>query len=540
MADRDPNRFACPEEAALVRHILESSEEERQLLARRTQTAQAEFSKAEAAYLAAQAAYTTANDFLVQSRARQSAVDDEVRRHRGLLHPIRRLPEDVLRLLFSTTVDSTSPLGDYSSALAEANLLAFRLAAVCRRWRATALSLRSIWQFVYLELGCHGRAQKSAEVALALLRLCYNRSGRETTSGLHVCVELGQGVAANERYSAVFNKLRLLLSHHVKSLTIMADNAFKDFYAPNLTSLFSATALVLEELTINSLECTIQWAPTPPHDEQPMFFPHCPNLTAVNLGNLQTTYFATKPDAAPNVRDGHFWVDRPGKMHLGDLLAAASCYPNMQTLKIGAYHIVERSNTSPLTTVTLPKVREVEIALEDGAVHELGRWLELPALEKAQFCNDGRAQHPDAQANIVTLIERSLRHVVDLTLDGVWLDNGTGPAVGGLDYLESLTLVGCYFVDDDAFRGKVGIWTRFRMLKSLIIEEAGTEGEFTGETLLELIRTRTAIEAQPATAFAGRIPRLEKVEVTWDDAWLLSDAFVDDWDERFDAARNRL
>jgi hypothetical protein len=55
----------------------------------------------------------------------------------GLLHPIRRCPEDILRLIFESAVDPLDPF-----------LRATTLSHVCQSWRSIALNTVSLWNIV--------------------------------------------------------------------------------------------------------------------------------------------------------------------------------------------------------------------------------------------------------------------------------------------------------------------------------------------------------------------------------------------------------
>ena len=65
----------------------------------------------------------------------------------ALIHPIRRAPDDVLKMIFELTVERLSPT---SPRLRLKVKQALTLASVCGRWRAIALETPRLWNEVYL------------------------------------------------------------------------------------------------------------------------------------------------------------------------------------------------------------------------------------------------------------------------------------------------------------------------------------------------------------------------------------------------------
>jgi F-box-like len=74
------------------------------------------------------------------------SLEEEVEALRGLIHPIRRCPDDVMRIIFESvaTPDSDAEEDDYWGW----DRGAIQLSHVCQRWRDLALSTPLIWSYV--------------------------------------------------------------------------------------------------------------------------------------------------------------------------------------------------------------------------------------------------------------------------------------------------------------------------------------------------------------------------------------------------------
>ncbi|EJD42275.1 hypothetical protein AURDEDRAFT_186069 [Auricularia subglabra TFB-10046 SS5] len=142
MSGLDPNRSAAPAEAALLREQLALDAVAQQDMQQRVSRAKTELHDALHALRVAQEAADSAQFIHDDVTAAQIALGSRVDRARGLLHPIRRLPDDVLSMIFISWCD-----GSYD----EANV-ACLAAAVCARWRRVALELPSIWRVINVDL----------------------------------------------------------------------------------------------------------------------------------------------------------------------------------------------------------------------------------------------------------------------------------------------------------------------------------------------------------------------------------------------------
>ena len=85
---------------------------------------------------AVQSELNVSHDYLVTLEQQLKMFEEEDYRIAGLLHPIRRCPEDILKLIFECAAhDQENQLFDVSTTLSH----------VCRRWRAIALRISSLW-----------------------------------------------------------------------------------------------------------------------------------------------------------------------------------------------------------------------------------------------------------------------------------------------------------------------------------------------------------------------------------------------------------
>ncbi|KZV87562.1 hypothetical protein EXIGLDRAFT_697473 [Exidia glandulosa HHB12029] len=138
MSTLNPNRFAGPAEAALLRDDIAADEAARAALRERAKRAQTALHDANEAVRAAQEAAASAQQSVDHITQLEHIVDERLAVSRGLLHPIRRLPDELLAMIFTLR-----PI--FYSMSRPVPCLPFALAAVCRRWRRVALSTPALW-----------------------------------------------------------------------------------------------------------------------------------------------------------------------------------------------------------------------------------------------------------------------------------------------------------------------------------------------------------------------------------------------------------
>ncbi|EJD43343.1 hypothetical protein AURDEDRAFT_31379, partial [Auricularia subglabra TFB-10046 SS5] len=106
------------------------------------------FTRAEAALREAECVFATARTAYEHARALETLLEDEMRRKRGLLHPVRRVPDEILTMVFAEAVEHTrynrwGSLSEDHVKLAQKLVLA--VSTVCKRWRSVAQSHAPLW-----------------------------------------------------------------------------------------------------------------------------------------------------------------------------------------------------------------------------------------------------------------------------------------------------------------------------------------------------------------------------------------------------------
>ena len=159
----DPNRFASDIEAPSIRARIESESELLDAMAKGVARADQAYDEAQARYneIAARAEqeralFDAAERFRNEKRSQYTAQEEAVSLHRGLLHPLRRVPDDILALVFMQSVSEAwnVAFGEIDFGLEDAiapkiaerrRRLPLDLAAVCRRWRNVMLTTPGTW-----------------------------------------------------------------------------------------------------------------------------------------------------------------------------------------------------------------------------------------------------------------------------------------------------------------------------------------------------------------------------------------------------------
>ncbi|EJD47654.1 hypothetical protein AURDEDRAFT_163110 [Auricularia subglabra TFB-10046 SS5] len=149
MPDLDSNRYAGPDEAALLRDDIASAELAKVDLERQISRAAKGLRDTERALLAAREAHASAESIHADLVALRGPLDQRTLRARGLLHPIRNLPNELLAMIFEEwrqACDSSDP--EWSNPLH----VPLYAGAVCRHWRRVAFNIPQLWSAIELYL----------------------------------------------------------------------------------------------------------------------------------------------------------------------------------------------------------------------------------------------------------------------------------------------------------------------------------------------------------------------------------------------------
>lgn len=146
----DANRYASPAEAELLRDHIAHDEAASAALQPRVARARTAVHETALALQAAQEAAASAQAILQQLTDMEQTLDAQLAVARGLLHPLRRLPDDVLAIIFSHCRGRDGP--DRPVNIWIARWAPFVLAATCRRWRSVASGDPTLWQTIVLDL----------------------------------------------------------------------------------------------------------------------------------------------------------------------------------------------------------------------------------------------------------------------------------------------------------------------------------------------------------------------------------------------------
>lgn len=152
----DPNRYAGPLERTILLDSIQADTACLQTAADRLDHANATLHAAVVARIAAQGAEAAARLVQQRSTTAKHSIEQRLLEARGFLHPVRRLPPEILADIFALWSDGeSSPLCtkwflNFPEKARSLQAMPFTASSVCRRWRAVALDTRYIWSLVVL------------------------------------------------------------------------------------------------------------------------------------------------------------------------------------------------------------------------------------------------------------------------------------------------------------------------------------------------------------------------------------------------------
>jgi F-box-like len=166
------NRVPDARELATLRSIAKSKEELAESIKTRITEAGATYEGAMERYRAQKLVLDsllsevhTAEQFLGVLETQKKILDDEMHGLRGLIHPIRRCPPEVLSNIFAMTITPVLERAYYSSYRWPL-IQAYDILSVCRYWRDVALHCPQLWAVIPICL----------DDGLKKVRACWKRS----------------------------------------------------------------------------------------------------------------------------------------------------------------------------------------------------------------------------------------------------------------------------------------------------------------------------------------------------------------------------
>ncbi|KAJ7117449.1 hypothetical protein C8R44DRAFT_673830 [Mycena epipterygia] len=124
---------------------------------------------------------------LTKLLADRDSLEEKIRDHQGTLSPLRRMPTELLSLIFTFT---------FSSNIREGDAVLWNVGQVCRLWRAIVSSQPSFWTSIILDFGqsvvcrtatkyrLETRLQRSGDLSLDITFTCESRFDEYTAQEL--------------------------------------------------------------------------------------------------------------------------------------------------------------------------------------------------------------------------------------------------------------------------------------------------------------------------------------------------------------------
>ncbi|THU92104.1 hypothetical protein K435DRAFT_967817 [Dendrothele bispora CBS 962.96] len=162
---------------------------------------------------------------------------------RSLLSPIRRLPLEILTLVFLYLC--REPIKEFGISDFDIALPAFDLSQVCAIWREVALNTPAIWSNVLFDLKKRFCFQQKINLSHSLIRLCLERSS-QVPLNLTLSPDFDMDTDS-DRY-ATFHEVLRPTSHRWRSLTISP-------HTDNIASLWSQ---ITDLSSLESLEVAVE------------------------------------------------------------------------------------------------------------------------------------------------------------------------------------------------------------------------------------------------------------------------------------------
>ncbi|KZV87543.1 hypothetical protein EXIGLDRAFT_773536 [Exidia glandulosa HHB12029] len=418
MSALDRNRYAGPAEAALLRADIEAHEATREALIERATRAQSSLHDAERSLRAAQEAHYTAQclfDHVTQLRA---SVEARLNLSRGLMHPIRRLPGEILGMIF--VEGSLSPRT--SGTLYKSPGPPFVLAATCRRWRAVALRTPMMWTQVTYDI-YDVLGGKAAEKRLT--RTLLSHLERSSNCPLDVAIHYSATSSTLGAYlwptiSAVVRQARTF------SFTSSVDVARELSRSLGRTPCTRLTHLIISNIAIPAAD---RAAIIPLALEAPL-------LTTIDCAGTSVQW--EENTACPTVRSVTLTNVHPFSMGSHHLVDVFRVFRTIVHLNVALLDLDSNAFTAVPITVCAEHLETLAIGDLVGPIDlAVAHSFSFPSLRKATICTTQQAAF-DADA-VAAFLHSALRTVTSLKLNFAG-NPGVLQGLRSCHQLEDLTL----------------------------------------------------------------------------------------------------
>ncbi|KZV99019.1 hypothetical protein EXIGLDRAFT_726504 [Exidia glandulosa HHB12029] len=410
----DPNRYAEPHEREALRASIRAATEALDQARRNLDAATAARLEADAAAAARLEAEARESEAKAALKAAQRKFDDDpdLRRQSGLLHPIRRLPAEILGYIFTLAAREWL---NYTSDCARAP---FRIAAVSRRWRDVALRTPSVWRHIRTVLN---EADSTYTQSYRLwFDLAAERSGYRD---IVLVTELYYGPAS----LPALQRLRDLLARNsVTALDLYCHHTVQNFHWDILRTATPVTSLT--SLCISDYQChreLVYGLPTTapnlraitasfPHFDLPLPVPH-----------LSVTYAEIRP---------RLYTFPLGTEHGRNISVVFTAYPNAKTVFVDHPEVAQ-----PFPGILQHDALTSLHIRRTGGFSVLSNGFSFPALRRLTLeVNDRHSHAADETSGSLHLISSGLPALRTLEYDALSDLGVLVPALRTLPLLESL------------------------------------------------------------------------------------------------------
>ncbi|EJD42261.1 hypothetical protein AURDEDRAFT_126502 [Auricularia subglabra TFB-10046 SS5] len=480
----DPNRFAGPAEAAILREHIANETSDLDRVNGRLERARRALHDADLALRMAQEAADSARAIVAQGEAHANALLESIGRARGLIHPVRRVPDEILsQILLDWLASEDSEMIaclDYRYF----QCIPFTASSICRRWRRVALGTPSLWTRFSLSLS---EVQQSSEPWLQYARTHYERSGRSLFNIRLTTWTYDE--QASDRFTSLIWATLTVMSHRCRSLSVQCMDGIQD---PRLKEFLRGRAPVLETFELVSYAAISDTYPPI------QIFDDLPCLKNLHLDCADILW--DKGRRFSGATKLYLVPDGIAPMDVAQLALVANRLPNLEQF-IFKHSLATTSASSEVIFSTL---RCLEIIGNVG--EEAAQCLRFPALEKAKL------SYMRSPKRLISLALSHSANLSELYLVRACLSAGLAEAIVLLRRLQELETKQSSVTDEFfrrlAQRDADGTWPCPLLHRLHVTAVVPKDREtFDGSSLIALIKARRAA--------SGTVAALRDVKATW-------------------------